>query len=529
MSTYYLRVEAVNLGSFIFDTSDLSTIRGGSLTLIEVVEWLNRKDARDKLKLPDDFRALSTGASIGLFQFEAPSVGVAEDIAKRVRGFLADDPAAKHATFVVDVSESSGGVTAGACASSRDREMVLAMNRWRQMRQPSLAIPTWNTDTHRDDGERVTDCEIDRIRPGTELAYLPDEKPAWVSPSVLARLVEGRFARQSDLRSTDEREDAATGFYWREIGLNETFTQDFGSLSKSDESTDEVGRLDAKMAVIYIDGNGFGSRQTMLEGHEQLTSWDRAIKARRRAVLQGLLDRAASEPSWRYHDPKVPNGRIRFETLLWGGDDVMWVVPAWKGWDVLAHFFSAREWEQPVTADDGKQLVERLTHAAGLVFCHHNAPIHRITKLAHDLAEKAKQRNRELNVDEDAYAYAVLESFDHIGEGIDRYWDRRSPERLGLDDEGRKGSRRSWVLPGASMGPIAEVVRDLKQDFPRRKLYQIVREWLESPERARATIDATWRRLDDEGVPAGLRESFEAAFPTDLRWVHLAELWDYIL
>jgi hypothetical protein len=34
MSQYHPRVEAVNLGNFIGDTQDLSTIRGGSLLLL---------------------------------------------------------------------------------------------------------------------------------------------------------------------------------------------------------------------------------------------------------------------------------------------------------------------------------------------------------------------------------------------------------------------------------------------------------------------------------------------------------------
>ena len=36
--SFYLRVEAVNLSHFINDTNDLSTIRGGSLLLLEAME-----------------------------------------------------------------------------------------------------------------------------------------------------------------------------------------------------------------------------------------------------------------------------------------------------------------------------------------------------------------------------------------------------------------------------------------------------------------------------------------------------------
>ena len=39
------------------------------------------------------------------------------------------------------------------------------------------------------------------------------------------------------------------------------------------------------------------------------------------------------------------DGTLRIETLLWGGDDLLWVVPAWKGIETLVHFFGFRERE----------------------------------------------------------------------------------------------------------------------------------------------------------------------------------------
>ena len=35
---YYLRVEGVNLAHFVYDTQDLSTVRGGSLLLLRAVD-----------------------------------------------------------------------------------------------------------------------------------------------------------------------------------------------------------------------------------------------------------------------------------------------------------------------------------------------------------------------------------------------------------------------------------------------------------------------------------------------------------
>ena len=37
---------------------------------------------------------------------------------------------------------------------------------------------------------------------------------------------------------------------------------DFEELASEDASTGKLGNLDGKMAVIYLDGNGFGKRQS---------------------------------------------------------------------------------------------------------------------------------------------------------------------------------------------------------------------------------------------------------------------------
>ncbi|HKI20702.1 MAG TPA: hypothetical protein VKA15_22620, partial [Isosphaeraceae bacterium] len=452
---YYLRVEAVNLPSFIYDTQDLSTIRGASLTLIQIVEEL--KDLGQSQGLPGDFRAISTGASSGLFEFTAATKEEACEVARIVEAYLGEDPCAKHATFVVDVVE-----TEPAERFRVARERVLAANRWRQMSQPSLVIPAWNRGREIKDreGQFVTACEVDRVRAGTAKDMFPEEREGWVSPSVKARRQAGQIARQSRIEHTgaggpgpSKPVDATTGFYLREIGLDELFTQDFGTLSNA-EGRDLIRDLDSKIAVIYIDGNGFGSRQERMERPEELTGWDNDIKSKRKAVLRSLLAKAEDneDRTWRIDDPQRGGNRIRFETLIWGGDDLMWVVPAWKGWETLEHFFSSAEWMY--TAEDGSP--RPLTHAAGVVFCHHNAPIHRITRLAQDLVEDhVKRKSRTQNM----FAYAVLESFDHITEGMEKYWNKRLPKHLAsARAEQRAVARQGWILPGDKISAIREVV-----------------------------------------------------------------------
>ena len=54
MSTYYLRIEAVNFDAFLGDTHDLSTVRGGGLLLLEAVEQdlAHRARSREKIGKP---------------------------------------------------------------------------------------------------------------------------------------------------------------------------------------------------------------------------------------------------------------------------------------------------------------------------------------------------------------------------------------------------------------------------------------------------------------------------------------------
>lgn len=111
-------------------------------------------------------------------------------------------------------------------------------------------------------------------------------------------------------------------------------------------------------------------------------------------------------------DEDYPNGLgyneesspiIRLETLLWGGDEMLFVLPAWLGFEFLQRFYqSAETWK----LSDGAPL----THAAGIVFCKAKSPIRIIQKLAKALAERVKE---ECSREQSAWDYMVLESMDY--------------------------------------------------------------------------------------------------------------------
>lgn len=155
---FLLRAEAVNLASFVYDTSRLPTVRGGGLLLLrapkKIEEWL-RGDSRATA-----VESLRSGASACIFGFTAEpeaAAAVRDDLERR----LGADEELKHATFVVDVLAATEGEFV------KDVERLLALNRFRQLRSPSVAFPAGASDGA---------CAIDGIRPGTSPSHLPGEK-----------------------------------------------------------------------------------------------------------------------------------------------------------------------------------------------------------------------------------------------------------------------------------------------------------------------------------------------------------------
>jgi len=471
MPKFYLRMEGVNLSSFILDTDDLSTVRGGSLLLLDSIHWI-----KDELKSPT-LKPVTTGASSGMFEFEATNPEAAEAVRDTVQKRLKDDPNFKHATFVVDVVEAAEDFVT-------DRERLIALNRFRQMHSPTVAVPTQNADISK------TACVIDRRRPGTKKIDLPEKPSSWVSESVAVRRDWGKEKKQSFYQEQTEMQ------------INREFANDFAELTE-DKSR---GNLRHKMAVIYLDGNGFGKLQNELcRTQDDQERFDETIRGYRREMLKALIRKMESEPEgWFTSDAEK---KFRLETLLWGGDEIVWVVPAWQGWRALAFFYKqSQEWNF-----EGRPL----RHAGGLVFCHHNAPIQQIKKLAYALAELAKKKDREQNF----FAYEVLESFDHIGRDLEDYRRERSPE----------GNIQAMILSGEEMENTLEQAGPIIEQLASRRLHKMVRRILHD----RQPISATEQEGMEEGLDAIGRAKLAAITDRlgglEARWLHLAALQDYLV
>lgn len=481
MNRYYLRIEGVNMDSFVYDTNDLNTIRGGGLLLLEAaetkVEGILKACTRCK-----GIEPISKGASWGLFEIAAENSRDAAAIRKAVQSGLSNDSLYRHATFVVDVLPAPSQQN----QFNEVRDKLHALNRWRQMQSPSVAVPTLENIATSKPANAV--CAIDNIRPGSKKIKVANQTVI-ASASVKSRRDFGQDQKKRD-------------FYEHFTNLRGlSFTQDLNDLS----SDPDKGILHHKIAVIHIDGNRFGDIQrTECRTKQDQHRFDEKLKEGQKKILKKLLRTANQDPSGSWKN----ENKIRLETLLWGGDEIIWVVPAWLGWSTLALFYKQ-------AGERMKFRGELLTHAAGLVFCHHNAPIDRVKRLAEDLTKLAKMKDK----DENWFTYQVLESFDHVGMDLDSHQATKVHNITTVDH---------LLLQSDKMEVVEKSFMELRQeDFPRRKIYQILNA-LQDGNRTKAE-EYIEKLNDEQGFKkplTDLDEVFEG--DRDAKWLHLMDLWDYV-
>ncbi|GMV31730.1 MAG: hypothetical protein AMXMBFR59_38550 [Rhodanobacteraceae bacterium] len=531
MQSWFLRVGATNIYDNLLDCPQLSVARGASLGMRFVVQEL-------AAALRDRVEPISIGASEGLFAVRAGHS--AEEVSREALAFLERDAHAHGdiATFVVDIHP--GPEAADALPPD---EALRALNRFRQMREPSVI---WTQDRLQAAPDMTArPCEwSDRWVAQTDGPERDDHRPA-VAGWVRQRYDRGRGAKQDDARSV-------RSFYQRELKgdggapdkahadvakrlADVGFAHDLGELARLPGKRN----LSGKIAVFYADGNRFSAIKQQARTRKELNEFDTQLRSLRRGLLADLL-RPFCDPlrtDLRGESPRDGASFLRLETLLWGGDEMILVVPAWHGLDLLSRFFAhTRDW---------KFRGNRLTHAAGLVFASAKTPIHQLTGLACGLADGIKARSG--TSPENAWDYLVLESVDFIERDAEslraqRYGALGTPSPLRapppslsstplLDEEIRRSALR-WVaaatrpspaparMAPAVAGQPAAAAREETEDQRRRRRFVSV---LGTADAAKLdqTVAESFPPLFAETQPAG-------AAPPIWPWVHLCELWDYL-
>ncbi len=469
---YLLRMEGVNLDNFVYDTNDLATIRGGSWLLLDApkqVEKFLSNHVSQKITL------ITQGASWGLLEIIAEE-NDALSIVSKVRKFLAEADEFKHATFVVDILPCEKEEE-----FSKVRDRLEALNKQRQLQSPSVICPALSPDKLKGNV-----CQFDYVSPAVEM--FSDQA---MGASVKIRREKGRAKQQ---------------WYLEICGLkNEkdlpSLAPDFSTIACS-KSGVEYGSLDGKMAVIYLDGNGFGKKQRdFCKTIERQKQFDQDLRVRlQNSTLRTLLKEISKKKNW------VNNGwDLRLETLLWGGDEICWVVPAWQGWWFLARFF--QEVKAHWTLDG-----EPLTLGGGLVFCSHKAPIHRITALAKKLGDMAKGDRSKNRI-----ALQVLESFDSVGEDFNSFRNKQyTPPGI---------APSALVIDGESMMNLLDSASFIKDKIPKRQLYRLVSLFYHPNSEDEQNLI---RGIEGLLVP-GEKEVLNACLGSGKeKWLLFLELWDYL-
>ena len=548
MTEHLLRIEAVNLAHVTDDTDQISVIRGGGLAALEgarialtplaplhssdaevrvtaglwqrILNWLrgprgvppSLPGAADSACL--QVERISLGASVGLYRLVPTDPSTSESPAmlrERIAAHLSRD--FPHHTFVVDVEPMEG-----EAGFPDAHQRVIARNRWRQLAQPTLAWPQPATPG----SGAMGPCREDDLRP----AVTPSQgrSPGLLegtSASVQWRFEKGRLEKR--------------GFLSRESGIDDLdYSHSFEDLARGHHDR----RLDNKLAVLYFDGNGFGGIQSQCKTPAALHDFDQYMRAQRKALLARLLADLRQAPDARVlpREPSAPE-TLRFELLLWGGDELQFVVPAWLGLHALSLFYeSSAHWRWP--ADAG---ASQLTHAGAIVFCHYKTPIGRITRLARELAEGVKDSpgGRGCN----RFDYLVLESIDFPAEPVERY--RRG--RFAPLTSTHPWRPLDLPAPPITLRQAAHALARIRDAgrLPRGKIHDAAQGFVTRGDdpialgKAVAALEQTLDRSAEAHTETRqaqadltrLRETRDALFPGQepaWAWLHLAGLWDYL-
>jgi len=422
MPDWLLRVAGVNFSATMDDTQDLSTRRGASLTLLngcaDVAAWL--RDTYSPAKVETVF----VGASEALFVLDA---GVdARTAAESVRQLLAGKQV--HApntpphptpsestktpvatmTFAVDVERGR---------DDRALERLEAKLKRRQFHAPTL--PPGALQTAPD--PRAIDwqvCPIEHRLPATaehsvrkdmcanaQVVWADpdpehDEKRILVADTVQARRSYGRSARQR--------------FYAHLLGAGASvpaFADGFIDLVERPPETVPLP-LRNKVAVIAADGIGFGK---LIETAVGLAGGDRIAGLKRFSadvetmlredLLRPLIGafrsahdadgdpekRTVSIPAACADNPKARREGwspiLRFETLTYAGEDIVWLCPSWLAWDVVGFLFEA---------STGARIAEKVPQfRVGVAISSYKMPIRKARELAGELAYKVDDGSAE--------------------------------------------------------------------------------------------------------------------------------------
>ncbi len=538
MTQFYILVEAINIYENVFDTNQLSIIRGSSFLLKKAIDRIE-KFFKEQL-IP-----ISTGASSGLFLVKDDLC--ADELTEKIIKEL-NNPDADYSLFTFIVEHCSAEDLLQA------KNNLRAQLRISQMQSVSIA-PDIRCENH-DVLKHPDTLEGRRIAVKHRDVTIQKKKQN-LSYSAFKRWTHGQEQKQNYLFQGNHIKNSAQQEKLKQLE-DYNFSKDFQELSENHA----YSKLNGKIAVIYMDGNSFSVKQQQIllkakKNNEDLIKkqqdFDTDIQQIRSLFLLNVLSAMCDQSlDSQFNNALLENKKtIRFETLLWGGDEMLFVLPAWLGFEFLQYFFNqTKNWEI-----DGHNL----THAAGMVFCNASTPISNVRDLAQSLAETVKDvgENSALNGksgrDQNAWSYMILESIDY-------------PTNSNIEDFNKKHYgphiSKPLLIPAPTDWNIQkqELKKLFNQDLlSRRQLYRIV-QLISSTTHLKEAAKLSWDELKKTGKEEGLNPQetqelrllqvsenkaelltaietiAETLFSLNIKdsrqrvwlWIYLYELWDYV-
>ncbi len=285
------------------------------------------------------------------------------------------------------------------------------------------------------------------------------------------------------------------------------FTSDFGEIVE-DAPGELPKSLKGKICILNMDGNAFGALRLGQAGVTAYSRLSRYLDILKATLLADILN-------WADETSRMQlKGNVRLETLLWGGDEFTFVVPAWLGWQFAIQVQeTVGGWKDL----DGKPL----SFSYGLVFGPHNAPIRDLKNAAEALTDMAKGDRQE----------AMLQALAY--EGIDRI--HMAPKTFRRDLFGDDLPQERFSLTAAQVAEFPREARRILSAVSRSALHNVYHE--QSEMLGKKTVDTAPVVEDLKRIARGISEeefdkTMETLFPVGdyplLFFSQLVQLIDYI-
>lgn len=455
---YLLKWEATNIYNYIFETDDLSCIRGGSRLLQEFSEDIDDivKSYKNSLTIQPVY--------YGGDQFLALIKGKVEDVKNFGERIVAEFMGNKYFG-----TSGYGIINLKELWDDGHKEMLYAIHQCEgQIFRKRLS----NLDVYPGsvNGSYGLD-ELDRLRLATKKGpkVFRDgvDKELNISEGTYVKFEQGKDDRWGLIENIYNKA-LELGIVTQTLEKIEPLNQDLSSLADTGEKNKGY------IAFLAVDGNEFTKIREGLKTLAELCEFSKFIKEVQVKYIAKAIEEELKMLEESLKTTKTTKRIAQPAQLLFmAGDEFDLIVRGERGIEVarsLMDNFSEMcriELDKYAKIKRRKEL-EKLSISIGLVFSHANTPIKLIRESAHELMENAKGKAKE-NVFpyKSAVDFMVFESHPTTSDGIDRY------RKEVLEFNGNRFYFRPYVKD--EFNGLISIIKQCKgMNFPKTQLYKIV-------------------------------------------------------